>query len=329
MSGSSGIGRRAALGLAGAALAAGGARAQGGGAAGFPNRPITMLVPFPAGGTTDAQMRVFSEQLGRVLGQPVVVENKPGAGSTLGAAQVARARPDGYTLTQLTAPCIRLQFLQTLPFDVQRDFTPILHLTGYMFGIAVAADSPWRSWADFVAAAKRRPGEMNMGNTGANGTPHLANVQIAERAGIDVTHVPFRGEAEGLPALLGGHIQAMSCGSGASGLAEEGKVRWLNVWTAQRVRRWPDVPTLVELGYEGLVITSPYGVVGPAGMDPAVVRRLQEAMTTAARSPAHLAILERYDMALDLRDGPAYREFIAQQARDEEALVRRLNLRAG
>jgi tripartite-type tricarboxylate transporter receptor subunit TctC len=317
------IRRRAALGLAAAALAAP-AVAQG-----FPSKPIVVLVPFPAGGTTDAQMRVLAAEASQVFRQQVLIENRPGAGSTLGAATVARARPDGYLLTQLTAPCLRLPFMQPMSYDVTKDFTPVLHLTGYLFGICVRADSPWKTWQDFVADARRRPGAIAVGNTGANGTPHLAVVQLAERENLQLTHVPFRGEGDGMPALMGGHIQAMACGSGGGGLVDEGRARWLNVWTSKRSKRWPDVPTLVELGYPELVITSPYGLVGPAGMDAELTRRLQDGFAEALRRPAHLAALERHDMELDYRDSAGYAAFIQQQLQVEEALVRRLNLRTG
>lgn len=322
------LGRRHALGLPFLALGAASA-AHGQTAARFPSQPITLIVPFPPGGTTDGQMRALATEASQVFGQNVMIENRPGGGSTLGASAVARARPDGYLLTQLTAPCLRLPFMQPMNYDVRKDFTPILHLTGYLFGICVRADRPWRSWGDFVADAKRRPGAITVGNTGAHGTPHLGMVQLAEREGISVTHIPFRGEGDGIPALVGGHIDAMACGSGGGGLVEDGRGRWLNVWTSRRARRWPDVPTLVELGHPELVITSPYGIVGPAGMDPLVTRRLHDGFAAALRRPAHLAMLDRFDMELDYRDSADYAAFIEKQLREEEALVRRLNLRTG
>ena len=166
--------------------------------ASFPAKPITLIVPFPAGGTTDSQMRVLAAEASQVFAQQVLIENRPGAGSTLGASAVARARPDGYLLTQLSAPCLRLPFMQPMNYDVAKDFTPILHLTGYLFGICVRADSPWRSWADFVADAKRRPGAITVGTTGANGTPHLGVVQLAEREGIQLGAVADAGAAQQL-----------------------------------------------------------------------------------------------------------------------------------
>ena len=156
----------------------------------FPSRPITVLVPFPPGGATDVQMRAMAEAATRAFGQTVIVENKPGAGSTLGASTVARAQPDGYLITQMTLPCLRLPWMQPMPFDPRTDFTPIIHLTGYLFGVVVRADGPYKTWQDLVADARKRPGRVRIGNTGANGTPHLTMVDLAEREKLDVIHVP-------------------------------------------------------------------------------------------------------------------------------------------
>src|SRR4051795_7170460 len=180
--------RRTLLGTALAAPAL--ARAQ----ARFPDRPISVLVPFPPGGATDVQMRGLAEAATRAFGQTVLTENRPGAGSTLGPAAVARARPDGYLVSQMTLPALRLPFMQRMAYDPRRDFTPILRLTGYTFGVLVRADSPWTTWKEFVADARARPGRHRWGNTGANGTPHLAMIDLAEAERLDVEHIPFRGE---------------------------------------------------------------------------------------------------------------------------------------
>jgi tripartite-type tricarboxylate transporter receptor subunit TctC len=318
--------RRAALALPLAALAAPRVlRAQ----ERFPNRPITVLVPFPPGGATDVQMRAMAEAATRAFGQTVLVENRPGAGSTLGAAAVARAQPDGYLLAQMTLPCLRLPWMQAMPLDPRTDFTPIIHLTGYLFGVVVRADGPYKSWQDLVADARRRPGRVRIGNTGANGTPHLTMVDLAEREKLDVIHVPFRGEGDGVPALLGGHIEALAAGSGAGSLVNEGKLRFLNLWGRERSERWPDVPTLVELGYQGMVVTSPYGLCGPRGMDPAVVKALHDGFKKALFDPQHLAALKRLDQSVEYLDSAAYGRFMLEVVAMEKARVERLGLRTG
>jgi tripartite-type tricarboxylate transporter receptor subunit TctC len=319
------ITRRAALGAALGVPALRAATAQDR----FPSRPITIYVPFPAGGATDVQMRSFAEAATRHMGQTVLVENRPGAGSTLGVAAVARARPDGYLVAQMTLPGLRLPHMQRMPYDVTKDFTPIIHLTGYLFAVVVRADSPYRSWADLVADARRRPGALRFGNTGANGTPHLTIVELAERERLDVVHVPFRGEGDLVPSLLGGHIEAGAAGSGVGQLVDEGKMRFLNFWSRERSQRWPTVPTLIELGYQGMAVTSPYGLVAPAGLDPAVRRALHDGFKAALHDPAHLATLRRLDMPLEYLDSDAYARNMLEVYEQERQRVAKLGLRTG
>ena len=319
------ITRRTALGAALAAPFVHGAAAQ----ERFPSRPITIYVPFPAGGATDVQMRSLAEAATRHFGQTVLVENRPGAGSTLGVAAVARARPDGYLVAQMTLPGLRLPHMQRMPYDVTKDFTPIIHLTGYLFAVIVRADGPYQTWQDLVADARRRPGQVRLGNTGANGTPHLTLVELAEKERIEITHVPFRGEGDMVPALLGGHIEGGAGGSGVGQLVDEGKLRMLNVWSRERSPRWPNVPTLIELGYAGMSVTSPYGLVAPAGLDPAVRRALHDGFRAALHDPAHLATLRRLDQPLEYLNSEDYARNMLEVYEQERQRVERLGLRTG
>jgi tripartite-type tricarboxylate transporter receptor subunit TctC len=217
-----------------------------------------------------------------------------------------------------------------MPYDPRTDFTPIIHLTGYLFGVLVRADSPYRTWQDLVADARRRPGAVRFGNTGANGTPHLAVIELLdEREKVEVIHVPFRGEGDAIPQLLGGHIEAQAAGSGAGQLVDEGKLRFLNVWSRERSQRFPTVPTLIELGYADMVVTSPYGLCGPAGMDAAVVRTLHDGFRAALHDPAHLAVLKRLDQPVEYLDSAAYARFMAETIVQEQRRVERLGLRTG
>lgn len=317
--------RRATLGAAALLAAPATLRAQ----ARFPDRPITILIPFTPGGATDVQMRALAEAATRRFGQTVICENRPGAGSTLGAAAVARARPDGYLLAQLTLPALRIPLMQRMPYDPRRDFTPIIHLTGYLFGVLVRADGPYRTWADLVADARRRPGEVKIGNTGANGTPHLTMVELAERERLEIVHVPFRGEAEAIPQLMGGHIDAQAAGSGSGQLVDEGRLRFLNVWIRERSPRWPTVPTLIELGYRDMVVTSPYGLVAPAGLDPAVQRTLHDVFKEALYDPIHVDALRRLDQPLEYLSSEDYGRNIQETIEMEGRRIERLGLRTG
>lgn len=295
----------------------------------FPDRPISLIVPFPPGGTTDVQMRAFAEAASRHFGQQVLVENRPGAGSTLGAAAVARARPDGYLVAQMTLPALRLPFMQRMSYDPRRDFTPVIHMTGYTFTIMVRGDSPWKSWKDVVADARARPGRHRWGNTGANGTPHLTMIELAEREKLEVEHIPFRGDADSLQAILGGHIECATGGTGYGQLHQDGKIRFLTVWTRQRVGKYPEVPTLLELGYDGMVVTSPYGIVAPAGLEPGILAPLHEGFRRAAHDPQHLAVLDRLDQPLEYLDPAAYATFLQDTIDMEERRVQRLGIRTG
>ncbi len=284
-------------------------------------------MPFPAGGTTDVQMRALAEAASRHFGQQVITENRPGAGSTLGVQAIARARPDGYTVAQMTLPAIRLPLMQRMAYDPKRDTTPIIHLTGYTFTVMVRGDAPWRTWQELVADARTNRGRHRWGNTGANGTPHLTMVELAERERLEVEHIPFRGEADALQAVLGGHIEASTAGTGYAQLAQEGRIRFLNVWTRERLPRFPEIPTLLELGYQGMVVTSPYGLVGPPGLDPAPVAALHEGFRRALHDPQHLATLERLDMPVEYLDPAGYARFLDETIEMESRRIERLGLR--
>jgi tripartite-type tricarboxylate transporter receptor subunit TctC len=316
------VSRRHALGLGAAALATP-ALAQ----RSFPDKPIRMLVPWAPGGTTDVQMRVFSEQAGKRLGQPVVVENKAGAGGILGAQALLNERPDGYTLAQMPISVFRVPFMsQRPPFEPLTDFTYISHLTGYLFGVVVKADAPWPDFKSFLADAKANPGKFNYGTPGAGTSLHITMEQIATKQGVQWVHVPFRGVAENMQALLGGQIHATADSSGWGPLVEEGRLRLLVTWGPERAKRFPQVPTLKELGID-IVSTSPYGVAGPKGLDPGVVRVLDAAFKEAVADPAHMAVLDKFDMPPMYMGPDAYTNFVRRQVEDESAMIRRMGLR--
>ena len=294
---------------------------------GFPDKAIRMLVPWAPGGTTDVQMRVVCEQAGRRLGQPVVVENKAGAGGILGAQALLNERPDGYTLSQMPISVFRVPFMsQRPPFDPLADFTYVSHLTGYLFGVVVRADAPWADFNAFLADAKALPGKFNYGTPGVATSLHITMERIGTERGLQWVHVPFRGVAENMQALLGGQIHATADSSGWGPLVEEGRLRLLVTWGPERAKRFPAVPTLTELGMD-IVSTSPYGIAGPKGMDPAVVRVLDAAFRGAVADPAHMAVLDRFDMPAMPMGPEAYTDFVRRTVEDESAMIRRMGLR--
>jgi tripartite-type tricarboxylate transporter receptor subunit TctC len=316
--------RRRTFGAAAAAIAAPSLlRAQGR----FPDKPIRMIVPWGAGGTTDIQMRALCEIAGRHLGQPIVIENRTGAAGTIGPAQLVRAAPDGYLLSQMAISVFRYPFMVAQPpFNPETDFTWVIHLTGYLFGVVVRADSPFQTFQDLIAFARQNPGRLTYGTPGVGTSLHITMEQIAAKEGVEFTQVPFRGVAESLTNLLAGNIMCTADSSGWSEMVRDGRMRLLCTWGPERAKRFPEVPTLKELGY-GIVSTSPYGIAGPRGMDPAIVQALHDAFEKALKDPAHIAVLDRFDQPVIHLDPAGYAAFARELIEQERAMILRLGLK--
>ena len=291
----------------------------------FPARPIRYICPWPAGGSTDAVIRATAESAAKTLGQQIIVDNKPGAGGMLGANELVSAKPDGYTLSQLPHGVFRIPHMQKTTFDTLTDFTWIACLTGYTFGLVVPAEGPIKSVADLVAYAKANPGKFTYGSTGTGTSPHLAVEEFAQRAGIKLTHVPFKGNADNMQAILGGHTMAASDATGWAPHVESGKLRLLATYGSKRTKRWPTVPTLDELGYK-TVSDSPFGVCGPKGMDPAVVRTLHDAFKKTLEDPAVLASFDKFDQTVIYMDTEQYTRFARESFAAEKATIERLGM---
>ncbi len=293
----------------------------------FPNQPIRMIVPWPAGGSSDLSMRAICEAAGKRLGQTMVTDNRPGAAGTLGAVHLAtQARPDGYTLSQMPITTLRIPYMtKPKPFDALADFTWVAQLTGYTFGVVVRADAPWQDFRALLDWAKAHPGQLTYGTPGAGTSLHIAMEQIAAKAGAQLLHVPFRGSAETTAALLSGTVMAVADSSSWAPLVEDGKFRLLCVWNATRARRFPNVPTLRETGVD-MVSVSPFGVAGPRGMEPAIVATLEGAFREAMADPAVIAVLDRFDMLPAFLPAEAYAAEIRRMDAEEHEMLRRLGL---
>jgi len=291
----------------------------------FPARPVKYICPWPAGGSTDAVIRAIAQSVARVLGQNVIVENKPGAGGMLGANELVQAAPDGYTLSQLPHGVFRIPHMQKTAFDTLKDFTWIACLTGYTFGLVVPADGPIKTVADFVAWAKANPGKLSYGSTGIGTSPHLAVEEFAAQAGIQLNHVPFKGNADNMQAILGGHVMAASDATGWAPHVDSGRLRLIATYGSKRTKRWPAVPTLNELGYR-TVSDSPFGVCGPKGMEPAVVRTLHDAFRKTLEDPAVLAVFEKFDQPVIYLDTEQYTRWARETFEAERATMQRLGL---
>lgn len=291
----------------------------------YPSRTIRYICPWPAGGATDQVMRVLAESASRLMGQSVVIENKPGAGGMLGANELVNAKPDGYTLSQIPFGAFRIPHMQKVAFNTLTDFTWIICLTGYTFGLVVPADSPIGSIADLVKWAKANPGKFTYGSTGIGTSPHLAVEEFAQRAGIQLNHVPFKGNADNMQAVLGGHVMAASDSTGWAPHVNSGRLRLLATYGSKRTKRWPNVPTLDELGFK-TVSDSPFGVCGPKGMDPAVVKKVHDVFRQTLTDPKVVAVFDRFDQSTIYMDTAAYTKFAQDTFRSERETMVRLGM---
>jgi tripartite-type tricarboxylate transporter receptor subunit TctC len=307
---------------AGFALAASvGAQAQD-----FPARPVTLIVPWPAGGSTDVGMRALASAAEKHLGQSIVIENRSGGSGTLGPGQMAAtARPDGYTIAQIPITVFRFPFMTKTTFDPSTDFTYIIGVSGYTFGVVVRDDAPWKSFQDLTADAKSNPGKINYGTPGAGTSLHITMEQIARQQGIKWTHVPFKGNADSMNALLGGHIHVVADSSGWAQLVNAGRFRLLVTWGVARTKNWPDVSTLREIGID-MVSNSPFGIAGPKGMDPKIVRVLHDAFKKGLEEPSYAAAVANLDQELFYLSSEDYQNFAMRQIEEARRFITELGL---
>lgn len=292
----------------------------------FPVRPITLIVPYSAG-PTDAQYRKLAELASRSLGQPIVIENKPGGNGTIGPVQMARlAKPDGYTIAASTVSLLRQPHMQQVDWDPLSEFTWIIGLGGYTFAVAVREDSPFKTLKDMVTWAKANPGKLTYGTPGQGSSLHLLMEALAEQAGFQGVHVPFKGGGETTTAMLGGHVMVTLNNVGSViAQAEARKVRILNIFDAERLSRLPEVPTAKELGHD-IVYSSPYGLVGPRNMPPAVVKRLHDAFKTAMESPENKVLLDTLYQVPWYHSSEQYANWTVKAYQQERQFVERAGL---
>lgn len=292
----------------------------------FPSKPITMIVPWPAGGGTDVWHRAIADAMSRDLGQPVVVDNKAGAGGTLGpATMAATAKPDGYTISHIPITVVRFPIMQKVSWDPLKDFSYIAHISGFQFSTVVRTDSPWKTFKDMIEDARSNPGKINYATPGAGTSLHIGMELIAKHAGITWTQVPFKGTQESVAALEGGHVMSLAGGSDWWPMYDAGKVRPLVFWTEKRNKRLPDIPTLQDLGFP-FVFDSPFGFAGPKGMDPGVVKILHDAIKKALTDPKAIEMRDRYDFQDRYMDTATYAAFVKDLAEKERGYLTSIGL---
>jgi tripartite-type tricarboxylate transporter receptor subunit TctC len=291
----------------------------------FPSRPITLWVPWPAGGATDLTLRVLADLAGRHLGQKVLVENRGGAGGTLAMPVLQQAAPDGYTIAQMPQPVFRAPWTQKVAWDPLRDTTPIIQVSGVTFGIVVPATSALRSLDDIFAWARAHPGELTVATNGVGTTPHVVMDELFARRGLAYVHVPYKGTAEQMVAVSAGQVMVGVNSNGFAPFVDGGRLRLLATFGEHRNQRWPKVPTLKELGH-GIVATSPYGLAGPRGLPVAVVQVLHDAFKAAMFDPVHVQELARFDQELNYLGPEDYGRAMREAYAAEKRTVERLGL---
>ena len=254
----------------------------------YPAKPVRLVVPFPAGGATDVLARAISQKAAEKLGQQIVIDNRPGAGGTIGSDQVAKAAPDGYTLliatgsTHSIGPIVN----QKIPYDVERDFVPIALVAETANVLVVPAALPVKNLAEFIALAKAKPGQLNFGSSGNGTNSHLSGEMFKAQAGVFITHIPYRGTGLVLTDMLSGQIQMlMDNFVTAQPHIKDGKLRVLGVTSLKRLPFAPDVPTLDEQGLKGFDVTNWFGIYGPRGTPADIVASVNTAYNLALQDP--------------------------------------------
>ena len=291
----------------------------------FPAKPVALVCPWPPGGSTDTHLRQFAQIAAKHLGQNVIIENKPGAGGMLGPVAMSRMAPDGYTLSQLPVGAFRIPHIQKVDWDPLKDFTYIIGITGYTFGVVVKSDSPFKTFKDLIDYARANPGKMSFGSTGTGTSPHLLMEEVGAKMGVSFLHVPFKGNADSTQALMGGHVMAQSDATGWGRHVDAGAFRLLVTFGDKRTK-W-NAPTAKELGID-IVSYSPYGIVGPKGMDPKVVKVLHDAFRKTLDDPEHLKVLAQLDQVYWYKSSEDYRQWAADTLKAERGTIERVGLLA-
>jgi len=262
----------------------------------FPNKPITLIVPYPAGGATDVVIRPLAEAAKKHLGQPVIVENRGGGGGAVGVGSIVGKKPDGYLLSVVVTSLHRNSYINKLPFDTVKDVTPIIRLAGYLYGILVRPDSQFKTLKELVEYARTNPGKISYMASGVGTGGHIAMEELGYNAGgIKFNHIPSKGDQESTANLLGGHIEAISTTSGWIPQVDAGNLRLLATYGEKRTKKFPNVPTVIELGYK-VIHNSPIGVVGSKDMPKDILKILHDAFKKSLDDPTFLSVMDKYEM---------------------------------
>ena len=293
----------------------------------FPEKNITLLHAYSPGSSSAVLLRALADTASKTLGKKIVVEDKPGAGGALAPTLMLNSgKSDGYMLSQMPQPILRIPHIQKTEFDVINDFTWIIRVVDYTYALIARNESPYRNINDFVKDARANQGKLTYASSGVGVTMHMTMEELALRAGIKLVHVPIRVSGDMLNALIGGHIDVSASSVHWAPLVDSGKIRVLGIFGSNRLKRWPDVPTSKEQGYD-VNASSSYGIGGPKGMDPKVVKILHDAFRKALDDPEFLKTVERYDLVLSYLNTADYTKWAREQHAAEKLVGEKFGLK--
>ncbi len=283
-------------------------------AAEYPSKPITLIIPFTAGGSTDLIGRALAKSAEKILGKPIIIDNKAGAAGLLGPTLVLAKPPDGYTIGTMTCSTAMVGYhMGELNFHPVDDPTLIMSYVSILYGIVVRADSQWKTMKEFVRYAQENPNKISYATTGVGSLPHILMEELAlSVGGIPWAHIPYKGASETYPALLGGHVDAAATGSGWGPLVEAGKFRILATFGDLRSSQFPKALTLKESGYN-LTMSSPYQIIGPKGMPQPVIEKLHKTFKKAMEDPDFQSVIKKFDYPPNYLNSDDTKKFARQE----------------
>jgi tripartite-type tricarboxylate transporter receptor subunit TctC len=291
----------------------------------YPTKPINLIVTFPPGGTLDTSTRILAIKAEKILGQPVIVSNVGGGAGSVALGQVAKKRPDGYDITSCASTgLIRIPQLRAVPYS-HEDFVPIMHFTSVQSGLVVKSDSPYKTLKDLVEYARKNPGKVNYATSGAGSPMHMAMEYIADKEGIQWTHVPYAGGAPGLTAVLGGHVTAMSDSTEWLPHVKEGSLRLLVTHGERRMKSFPNVPTLRDLGFD-FINETVFVIATPKGTPPAIVKKLEEAFHKAMEDPEFIRTIQNLEFDVAYRNSEDTKKYLEDAYNRFAVMIKKLNI---
>ena len=293
----------------------------------FPEKNITLLHAYSPGSSSSVTLRALGDAAAKTLGKRITVEDKPGAGGALAPTYMLKmGKPDGYTLSQLPQPILRIPHIQKVEFDVLNDFTWIIRVVDYTYALVVRPDAQWRSITELINYAKVNPGKLTYATSGVGVTMHMVMEELASMNGIRWVHAPHRNSSDMMNAVIGGHIDMIAAAISYAPLVDSGKIRLLAILGANRVKRWPQIPTAKEMGYN-VNASSSYGIGGPKGMDPKVVKTLHDAFRKGLDDPEFVRTMEQYDQVKSYLGTEDYTRWAREQYAVEKGVVAKFGLK--